>query len=189
MNMTPRLEQAIRVAAYAHRNQKRKGSDVPYIIHPFSVMAIASSATDDEDTLIACLFHDILEDVPQEYSRQKMLDEFGDNVVSIVLGVTKNDKITDWHERCKAYLKHLEDEALDESVTVSAADKIHNLMSTLADYDRIGDEIWQVFSTKSAADQLWWYESVLASLKKRQAPPKLNDKLSGLIEDLKRRIQ
>lgn len=188
MHMTPRLEQAIRVSATAHRNQKRKGSQTPYIVHPFSVMCIAAEATDDEDTLIACLFHDILEDVPEEYPEALMGNEFGERVVDIVLGVTKDDSIEDWHERSRAYLANLRDNASDESVIVSAADKIHNLMSTLADYDRIGDDIWQVFTTKNAKDQLWWYESVLEVLKARKTKQPLIDRLESLVAQLRTRV-
>ena len=70
INYTQRLEHAINIATFAHRNQKRK-SELPYIVHPFSTMLIASNVT-EEDVLIACLFHDIFEDVPEEYSRQQM---------------------------------------------------------------------------------------------------------------------
>ncbi len=65
INYTSRLDNAVREAARAHEieGQHRKGTDIPYIIHPFGVMMIASNATDDEDVLIACLMHDVLEDV------------------------------------------------------------------------------------------------------------------------------
>lgn len=96
MQFTPKIERAINTAAYAHRHQTRKGSDVPYIVHPFGVMLIASQATADEDTLIACLLHDILEDVPEEYSKQQMLRDFGESVVAIVEGVTKNSTLPEW---------------------------------------------------------------------------------------------
>ncbi len=188
MIFTPRLEKAITVAARAHREQTRKGSDIPYIIHPFSVMAIAGEVTSDEDTLIACLFHDIIEDVPEEYSEARMRQEFGDRVTDIVRGVTKDDTLGDWYAVSKGYLQHLELKASDESVIVSAADKTHNLMSVLADYDKMGDEVWQKFSTKSADDQLWWYQSVLEVITKRQAPQLLIDKLSSLITELQTKL-
>lgn len=185
MNFTPRLERAIRIAAIAHKNQRRKGTDTPYVTHPFSVMAVASDVTDDEDVLIACLFHDIIEDVPNEYPETRMRQEFGDRVVGIVLGVTKDDSIQEWRPRGEAYLKHLKEVASDESVIVSGADKIHNLMSILADYKIQKEDLWQIFSTKSAGDQLWWYESVLQVLKDRKTSPKLIDKLEGLVGDLR----
>lgn len=183
---TPRLESAIRVAAHAHRNQTRKGSETPYIVHPFSVMMITGRVTSDEDTLIAALFHDILEDVPEEYSEANMRREFGDRVTEIVLGVTKDDSIADWHSRSRAYLENLRQHAPDESVLVAAADKIHNLMSTLSDHERVGDDIWKIFSTKSSSDQLWWYSQVLDVLVDRKAPAPLTNELRDLVSQLER---
>ena len=183
MNFTPRIEKAIRTATVAHRKQKRKGSDIPYIIHPFSVMCIASEVTNDEDILIACLFHDILEDVQEEYSRSKMLEEFGERVVSIVDGVTKDSSIKDWQGRADAYLFHLENKASNESVIVSAADKIHNLMSIINDYQILGDELWSRFNAGQER-QLWWYKSILELIIKRNAPNKLRIKLKNLILQL-----
>ncbi len=176
MKFTPKLEKAIKVASIAHRNQLRKGSDIPYIIHPFSVMCIASNASEDEDVLIACLFHDIIEDVPKEYPRSTMLEEFGERVVTIVDGVTKNDSLPSWKDRADAYLQHLEHEASDESVIVSCADKIHNLMSVLEDYKLLGDNLWQRFNAGKEL-QLWWYEQILKVVKKRLPTLKLNDDL------------
>ncbi len=160
MKMTPRLQQAVCIAAMAHRNQTRKGSEIPFIIHPFSVMCIASQVTDDEDVLIACLFHDILEDVPEEYPKENMRREFGDLVVETVEGVTKDESIPDWHDRCRAYLDHLEHRANNGAVVVCAADKIHNMMAVLHDYNELGEALWQRFTTNSGPDQLWWYQSV-----------------------------
>jgi (p)ppGpp synthase/HD superfamily hydrolase len=185
INYTNRLDAAIRIAATAHREQRRKGSDTPYIIHPFGVMLIASNVTANEDTLIACLFHDIIEDVPKEYSAEQMRKDFGDKVLRIVLDVTKDENIEDWHERSKAYLKHLEYGAGEEAIIVSSADKIHNLKSVLTDYGKVGDKLWDRFSTKSGADQLWWYESILEIITKRKAPASLIKQLSADVESLR----
>ena len=183
ITFTERLYKAINTATYAHRDQKRKGSDMLYIVHPFGAMIIAGKVTDDEDTLIACLFHDIIEDVPKEYPEDTMRSEFGDRVVEIVLGVTKDDTIKDWKLRSDSYLKHLEFEASDESVLVSAADKIHNLMSILDDYKKIDDELWGKFnSTKE--QQLWWYQTVAKVVRKRLPDTPLNTTLDKLVEEL-----
>lgn len=157
--LSRRLDNAIRVATRAHQYQKRKGSDMPYIVHPFAVMTIASRATRDEDVLIACLFHDIIEDVPEQYSREQMVAEFGEQVAVIVDGVTKDDSIASWRERSDAYLAHLNTASI-ESVIVSAADKIHNLQSILIDHEEIGEKIWERFNA-GKEQQVWWYESVL----------------------------
>ena len=151
-------------------------------------MVIASNATNDEDILIACLMHDVLEDVSSNiYSEAAMRADYGDRVVSIVLDVTKNDALTDWHERSKDYLDHLENKACDEAVIVSASDKIHNLLSVLADFDSFGDDVWNRFKTNSSADQLWWYQSILAVIRKRKVPALLSAALAKQVAPLQAR--
>lgn len=183
INLTPRLEEAVRVAARAHKNQLRKSTNIPYIIHPYSVMLLAAEITDDEDILIACLFHDILEDVPDEYSQEQMANQFGERVVQIVLGVTKNDEIASWQERADAYLEHLEKEADVASVIVSAADKAHNLMSIIKDFQVQGETLWDRFNSGKER-QLWWYKSVLKVIKIRLPHNALIDRLESQVKDL-----
>ena len=143
---SPRLIQAINTAAWAHRDHVRKGTDIPYVSHVFGVMQLVSQVTDDEDVLIAALFHDILEDVPEEYSPERMTREFGERVVELVRGVTKDSTLSSWQERADAYLAHLR-KADDGSVVISAADKLHNLLSIHADLDELGDDLWARFNS------------------------------------------
>lgn len=187
MKVTQRLEKAIRIATIAHKEQKRKGSDTPYIIHPYSVMCIAATATQDEDILIACLFHDILEDVSDKYPRERMVNDFGERVASIVDGVTKDDKLPDWQSRAEAYLEHLEQNASDESVIVSCADKTHNLMTMLTDYTEVGDDLWKQFKV-GAERQLWWYESLLGVVRRRLPELNITNQLEELIEQFKSNV-
>jgi (p)ppGpp synthase/HD superfamily hydrolase len=192
VNYTDRLDNALRKAAWAHekQDQHRKGSDIPYIIHPFGVMIIASNTTDNEDILIACLLHDVLEDVGSSiYNENMMLNDFGEHVVAIVKDVTKDENATDWRKRSEAYLHHLEFVASDDAVIVSASDKIHNLLSILVDYQTYGDELWDRFKTKSKTDQLWWYESILGVVKRRNVSEALTNQLNNQVETLKARIQ
>lgn len=183
IRLTPRLESAIRVAAHAHAAQTRKASDTPYIIHPYAVMLLVSEETDDEDTLVAALFHDIIEDAPHVYSERQMREEYGRRVTDIVRGVTHDDTIADWHERCRAYIANLR-EAPRESVMVSAADKTHNLMSTLDDYRIVGDDVWKRFRT-GKTDQLWWYSSVLDVIDGRLSDSPLAARLNRLVDELR----
>ena len=192
MIYTERLDKGIRTAATVHERagQHRKGTIIPYAAHPFGVMLIASAATKDEDTLIACLLHDVLEDVsPKIYSEADMRTDFGKHVVSIVKDVTKNDLEPDWHLRGAEYLDHLRNRACDEAVIVSTSDKIHNLLSILTDYKTEGNALWQRFSTKSGPDQLWWYSSILNVATERQAPPVLLHQLGGLVSSLETIVQ
>ena len=188
INFTKRLDKAIRISAWCHEqaHEYRKGGDIPYIIHPYGVMLIASNVTEDEDTLIACLLHDILEDVPKRiYDEDTMRKDFGDRVTNIVKDVTKDASLKDWYGVSKAYLHHLEFEACDEAIIVSASDKIHNLESTLFDYEDVGDKLWERFTTKNLSDQIWWYESILKIIKIRSAPEQLIQALENFTAKIK----
>ena len=191
INYTDRLNYAICVAARAHekQGQHRKGTDIPYIIHPFGVMLIASNVTDDEDVLIACLMHDVLEDVASDiYSEDAMRRDFGDRVVAMVKDVTKDDTEKDWRKRSEVYLTHLEHEASDGAVVVSASDKLQNLLTTLVDLEIHGEALWQRFTTKSGEDQLWWYQSILTVIERRSAPAALVAQLADAVSELSAKL-
>ena len=182
---SPRLIQAINTAAWAHRDHVRKGTDIPYVSHVVGVMHLVSQVTDDEDVLVAALFHDILEDVPEEYSPQRMAEEFGDRVVELVRGVTKDSTLSSWQDRSDAYLAHLR-EADDGSVLISAADKLHNLLSIHADLDQLGDELWGRFNSGKER-QLWWYRSVADLVQERLPGNPLGEELARQVERLEER--
>ena len=177
-----RLVRGIAIASRAHDGHYRKGSGVPYISHPMSVMLIAASVTNDEDVLLAALFHDILEDVPENYSRAEMEDEFGPRVVEIVEGVTKDSSLPSWQERADAYLEQLS-HGSEESLIVAAADKFHNLSQTLEDLDRDGHALWERFRS-TPSQQLWWYTSVRNVIAERLPDLPLLAGLGVLIERL-----
>lgn len=182
-----RLMRGIATASRAHDGHYRKGSGLPYISHPMSVMLIAASVTNDEDVLLAALFHDILEDVPENYSRAEMEDEFGPRVVEIVEGVTKDSSLPSWQERADAYLEQLS-HGSEESVIVAAADKFHNLSQTLEDLDRDGHALWDRFRS-TPSQQLWWYTSVRNVIAERLPDMPLLADLSVLIERLDSWVQ
>lgn len=90
LSLTPEqmklLGHAFVFAAEAHKDQKRKSGD-PYIIHTISAALILADMRFDLPTLQAALLHDVLEDT--NVTPQEMKDAFGDNVVTLVDGVTK----------------------------------------------------------------------------------------------------
>lgn len=163
--LSDRLITAINVATTAHDGHFRKGTSIPYVSHLFGVMHLVATETSDEDIVIAALFHDILEDVPDQYSAEEMATEFGLNVVKLVRGVTKNSELGSWQERADAYLSHLE-EAPEGSVLISGADKFHNLSSILMDIDAHGDDLWNRFNSGKERQQ-WWYSSVYDLVSRR----------------------
>jgi (p)ppGpp synthase/HD superfamily hydrolase len=133
---TYKIEQAIKAASLLHQDQLRKGSiGIPYVTHLFAVMLILRDYTSDEDTLVAALLHDTLEDTG--YTPEELRADFGDNVAKIVATVTEPQKTEEnnisWLEAKKAYIKQLRSGPI-EAVMVSAADKSHNFRSIVDEY-------------------------------------------------------
>ncbi len=85
------VERAFVTAENAHRGQLRKSGD-PYITHPVAVADILVDFGLDPATIAAALLHDTVEDT--SYSPAKLREEFGDEVASLVEGVTKLDRLT-----------------------------------------------------------------------------------------------
>ncbi|MFI5240786.1 MAG: HD domain-containing protein [Candidatus Saccharimonadia bacterium] len=181
MYATPVIRQALQVSASAHKVQVRKGSGIPYIVHPVGVMLTLAEFTSDEVTLAAALLHDALEDTA--YTEAQMRRDFGDDVTNTVKAVTKDATITDWRARNENYLATLRTSGNDRAFMVSAADKINNLESTLADFEELGDDLWDRFHT-GKDDQLWWYRSVLTLLEEKLPTSPLVIQLAKLVTQL-----
>jgi (p)ppGpp synthase/HD superfamily hydrolase len=62
MGYSERVDAALRLAAAAHYQDMRKGTQIPYVMHPFHVGLILSRHGFDEDVMIAGILHDVLED-------------------------------------------------------------------------------------------------------------------------------
>ncbi len=133
------VNRAIEVAAKAHRNQVRKGTDIPYIAHPYAVgLMLARSGCSDE-VVAAGILHDTIEDT--ELTEQDLRREFGEEVASIVVGCSEPDRSHSWEERKEHTLAYMPT-APWEVRAVSCADKLHNLLSIEHGYQTLSEEVW-----------------------------------------------
>ncbi len=172
MQLTPRLNEAIKFSSHLHRNQNRKDKyNTPYVSHLYSVAALISSITDDEDVIIAGLMHDSLEDVPH-YTYDDLVKDFGERVARIVKHVTEpldankgDDEQMPWLERKEAYLRLLAEGGI-ESAMVSAADKIHNTESFIFDMKTEGEAFTSRFPS-SLRNKLWFHEQALNIIREK----------------------
>lgn len=80
------IREAYGYAIEAHKGQFRKSGE-PYIIHPIGVAKILTSLNVDDSTIIAGLFHDVIEDTGVSYEDIEYL--FDDEIAYLVEGVTK----------------------------------------------------------------------------------------------------
>lgn len=133
---TYKIEQAIKAAAVLHQDQFRKGEiPLPYVTHLVATMMILRDYTGAEDTLVAALLHDTIEDT--DYKADEIENDFGKSVRILVEAVTepKWDGYTKlpWIESKKRYAEQLK-KAPIEAVMISAADKSHNFRSMVEEY-------------------------------------------------------
>ncbi|MDP3976245.1 MAG: HD domain-containing protein [bacterium] len=81
-----RISQAYEFAKKAHEGQKRQSGE-PYIIHPLQVAIMLTEYRADEDSLIAALLHDVVEDTSM--SNKNVQKTFGRQVGQMVGALTK----------------------------------------------------------------------------------------------------
>lgn len=190
MFLTPKIEKAIVRATVLHQSQKRKVSDVPYIVHPYSVAFLLAHYVDDEDVIIAGLLHDTLEDIP-EYTEEMLREEFGERACAIVKEVTedftqaeKEDhsiRGNNWRSRKEKYLENLSNDS-QEALLVATADKIHNMRSLLDGHASYGDAVWEKF--KRNADNLIWFYTEAARIIAERLKHPLTDEMNRLLSEL-----
>ena len=80
------LARAFHYAAAAHEGQTRSSGE-PFVHHPWAVAKICAELHLDEQSLVAALLHDVVEDT--ETDLEELRAEFGAEVAQLVEGVTK----------------------------------------------------------------------------------------------------
>lgn len=153
------IEEAIELAALAHNGQLRKGTDIPYITHPFAVGLMLMDTGCSESVVIAGILHDTVEDTDLTLDHIRI--NFGDSVADIVDGCSE-DKTLKWTARKTERIEALKS-ASTEVCIVTCADKLHNLRTVISEFEDIGNEVWDRFHGGFEA-QSWYYQSILGSL-------------------------
>ena len=154
-----KIHNAIYFAALKHQNQKRKGTDIPYIVHPMEVMQILIENRCSEDVIIAGILHDTLEDTdtkPEEIEK-----EFGRDILNLVK-TESEDKSKSWKERKQHTIDCLKTDSL-ETKLICCADKLSNIRSMYADLKVTGNELWKRFNADKK-QIAWYYNSLVENL-------------------------
>ncbi|WP_028550892.1 HD domain-containing protein [Paenibacillus sp. UNC451MF] len=154
------IDRAIEFAARAHQGQVRKGTDIPYISHPYAVGMILREARCKPEVVAAGILHDTLEDTAATYDDLVRL--FGQQVADIVKGCSEPDKSLSWEERKEHTVQYLKT-APKAIRMVACADKLHNVRSTLRAIEIEGDLVWRRFK-RGKEQQTWYYRQLIESL-------------------------
>ena len=124
------LVKAYEYTKAAHANQKRASGE-PYFIHPCAVADILMALGLDSATIAAALLHDVIEDT--ERTADDIKNEFGEEVLALVSGVTKLEKIvfkSKEDENAENFRKIFVAMAKDVRVIIiKLADRLHNMRS------------------------------------------------------------
>jgi len=181
--LTERFLAAVVLATQIHGQQRRKGTEIPYMAHLLIVTGLVIEDGGSEDEAIAAMLHDAVEDGGGRALLQRIARSFGARVAAIVEGCSDSvdiDTSETWIERKGRYLAHLPEVADEAVLRVALADKVHNARSIVRDYREEGHTLWERFTQKTAREQLWYYGGLLAFFGRRRPGP--------LTEDLRRAV-
>lgn len=188
-----RRQKAIDFATKAHEGQFRKTGD-PYIIHPLAVMKIVEDWGMDDDTCIAAVLHDVVEDTPVTVADLK--NEFGEQVAFLVDGVTKLSNVRSGMRDLDTYLPETKDNLLRLLVAVGAdvrvliiklADRLHNLRTLSAHpadkQKKIAKESLEVFAPLADRMNMGRLRVEMADIAFSYVDPKRYNELRVLIDE------
>lgn len=152
-----------------HQKQKRKGKDVPYIVHPLIVGMLLARAGAPDDVIAAGILHDTVEDshplVP--VTRATIEKKFGEHIADLVMSVTENKRLQVWEVRKEESIERIGSYS-HESVLLKSADVLANVTELIHDIEQEGMKVLERFGGKHAAI-LTHYVRVIDALSKRAA--------------------
>lgn len=154
------IKRAAEFAAKVHEGKVRKGSGIPYIVHPYEAAVIVSGLTEDPEIISAALLHDVIEDTDVTY--EELLGQFGKRVADLVRAESE-DKTRTWKERKSATIERLKTAERDVKM-ICLGDKLSNLRSTAADILQKGDDVWLKFRVTDKKEHEWYYRNVFREL-------------------------
>lgn len=165
-NAAQRFVSAIIFAYQKHKGAVRKGTNTPYIEHPFETMEIVATLTDDPDVICAAVLHDTMEDAHVTY--EELEERFGPRVAALVAGESEDKREglpaeQTWKVRKQEAIDRLR-LASRETKIIALGDKLSNMRAIHRDYNKIGDKLWNRFNCKDKAEQGWYYREMLAAL-------------------------
>ena len=178
--------EAFELANEIHGEQRRAGTDIPFMAHLLVVTGHVLADGGDEEETVAALLHDAVEDGAGQPMLDLIEERFGARVASIVEGCSDTIDATGekepWTARKRRYLAHLSLVEDDGILRVSLADKVDNVRTLVGDYRREGHALWERIASRNASQQLWYYRRLVAFFEENRPGP-LSDDLRQAVEE------
>lgn len=173
---------AVDFATRCHRGQTRKGTLIPYIVHPLSVGKLLARYQAPEEVVVAGILHDTVEDT--RATVDDVLSLFGPRVAQLVEGAGEPDKAAAWKERKEHTIKLAQETEDIELLLVMCADKLDNIQDLRSDLEVAGDEMWTRFRAPRE-EQAWYYRTLAEIFLRRIEQPAWH----ALAEDFHRQVE
>lgn len=160
------LDQALAFAIKAHEGQFRKGTQIPYILHPMEAASIVGTMTTDDEIIAGAALHDVVEDT--DTTVDDIIALFGERIGGLVASESENKRedlpaASTWKIRKQETLDHLKSAPIEVKM-ITLGDKLSNIRAIYRDYQSIGDELWQRFNQKDKHEHYWYYSSIAQCL-------------------------
>ncbi|MGN0334788.1 MAG: HD domain-containing protein [Lachnospiraceae bacterium] len=161
------MDRAIIFATRAHSGTYRKGTKIPYIVHPIEAAAIVATMTDDPDMIAAAVLHDVVEDTDATIEELRYF--FNDHIAELVAAESENKRKNlppqeTWMVRKMETLEFLRTKANREAKMLALADKLSNVRAIHRDQNEIGDQLWERFNEKRKEKHGWMYRQTAEAL-------------------------
>ena len=162
------VTQAVIFAAQAHDGAARKGSEIPYIVHPMEVVAIASTMTDDPQVLAAAALHDVMEDCGVTF--ETLSERFGAPCLT-------------WNARKLSTVKRICGGCRATKI-IALSDKLSNMRAISRDFARDGEAMFLKFHQHDKRRHAWYYRSCAAGLRDELGETDAWRELDTLVEQV-----
>lgn len=183
------------MAEQAHAGQERASGEA-YITHPLAVATILVDLHMDDDTIVAALLHDVLEDT--QSNREMIAETFGHQVLDLVEAVTKlkfkipneasarQKAVAETTRAAESLRKMLLAMAKDfRVIIIKLADRLHNMQTleglTPEKRTRIANETLDVYAPLAARLGIWDIKWQLEDLAFKHLHPEEFQKVSELV--------
>lgn len=162
-----KLVKAFAYAFEKHKDQIRKGTEIPYIVHPMDVASILMKHNAPEPVVIAGILHDVVEDT--DTSLEEIEKEFGISVAGLVQMASEPEHLREnedaqhsWEKRKIHTINKVKTLSYSARLLV-CADKLANMRDIYRDYKIKGELTWSRFNAPKEK-QAWYYSSLVKVL-------------------------
>lgn len=196
-----KLKEAFLYGKHVHRNQRRLSGSY-YFTHPIGVALILTEYYANEDTLVAALLHDTVED-SHDVSVEEIEEKFGKEVAYLVQGLTKVDKMLLPKEDTPNNLEFIPKQVDIETtrnmlemakddlriIIIKLADRLHNMrtLHLVPDEERRKKkalETFYIFVQIASRLSIWKMRSELEKLCFPYVHPKNSEYIQRFIKDV-----